>query len=718
MASFLSAQSMFSIKGRVLDAKNKLPVAYANVVVLHTFLGTSTDEDGYFKLRLKKGSYSLLISHIAYDEKLIDISAFTKDTVITVKLNEHSARLGVVTVNGKRETPPSVFIMSGASMKNIPAMGEPDVLRAVAFLPGVFQKSDYNLGLNFRGGNVDQNQIFWDGVGLFNPYHLLGIFSSFNLWALKSATVYTAHFPAKYNGGLSGIVDIKSKGPGTKDFTKANISLLSSNFSVARAWGNTFILAAARRTYLDLVLRLFSKTKFLYNFYDLNLNINQKISNELNVDFIGFLNKDAFSIDKSSNVWGNRLFALRFNFDNQHFQLSQTSLFNTLLNDSSAKIVDNNQDQYEVKYYAQLFNNAFVFNYGLGYKSNSFAYQWDYTGIDNKPLNVPTHLKKGNHAGLFQGWASGKFFLNKNMPVTINMRFLSDGQKKFYFVPGAYMEWYFSNNINFSAGYDRSIQFLGAGRDALDFKQTPPLFILDKTMKGDQYTVGTKFKLPWNINFSGELFYRQIKDIPKLTDDFDSYPTFVIGGGQAYGFDAMIERTEGHLTFQLNYSFLQKKINYPETVHPDEPLAPHVFKGIIGVHLGHSWELNLSTIYRSGAPYKNALGYFPAAGSYYDDRIARNFDPAQLDSYFILSNNYVYYKPYLRFDVSLRKRYKNKYFNWTLYIQAQNITFHSNPIKINSKQYNHQLYINGAADDFSYLPGIPILPSVGIELAF
>ena len=58
-----------------------------------------------------------------------------------------------------------------------PAFIEPDVFRTLQMLPGVQTSSDLSSALYVRGSTPDQNLIMLDGIAIYNPFHLFGIFS-------------------------------------------------------------------------------------------------------------------------------------------------------------------------------------------------------------------------------------------------------------------------------------------------------------------------------------------------------------------------------------------------------------------------------------------------------------------------------------------------------------------------------------------------------------
>ena len=110
------------------------------------------------------------------------------------------------------ELSPSVGAVSltPSSVKNVPAFGEPDVMRTVQLLPGVNARNDFSSGYNVRGGESDQNLILLDGYPIYNPFHLGGLFSTFLDETVGSIDLLTGGFGAAYGGRLSSVLDVKT----------------------------------------------------------------------------------------------------------------------------------------------------------------------------------------------------------------------------------------------------------------------------------------------------------------------------------------------------------------------------------------------------------------------------------------------------------------------------------------------------------------------------
>lgn len=78
-SAFAIAQTA-TVSGVILDKEmNNEPLPFANIMIKGTKTGTTTDENGKYTLKLKPGSYTLVIGFLGYD---------TKEIPFTVKANE------------------------------------------------------------------------------------------------------------------------------------------------------------------------------------------------------------------------------------------------------------------------------------------------------------------------------------------------------------------------------------------------------------------------------------------------------------------------------------------------------------------------------------------------------------------------------------------------------------------------------------------------------
>ncbi|MFN7494673.1 MAG: serine hydrolase [Cyclobacteriaceae bacterium] len=96
--------SQITVKGKILNQTDKKPIAYANVGIPNTGIGTISNEDGSFSLQLSKLNLkdTLRFSGIGFSKRAIPIQSLLDKEVI-VYLKEQVTQLNEVIVQAKKE---------------------------------------------------------------------------------------------------------------------------------------------------------------------------------------------------------------------------------------------------------------------------------------------------------------------------------------------------------------------------------------------------------------------------------------------------------------------------------------------------------------------------------------------------------------------------------------------------------------------------------------
>ncbi|MEZ5010112.1 MAG: carboxypeptidase-like regulatory domain-containing protein, partial [Chitinophagales bacterium] len=94
------------IKGRVIDNDADYPLIGATLILIESdpLIGTTTDEDGYFRLsNLEVGRYDIKVEYIGYDSKVIPQVQVTtgKEVFLNVNLTESFLELEEVEIQAK-----------------------------------------------------------------------------------------------------------------------------------------------------------------------------------------------------------------------------------------------------------------------------------------------------------------------------------------------------------------------------------------------------------------------------------------------------------------------------------------------------------------------------------------------------------------------------------------------------------------------------------------
>jgi hypothetical protein len=94
----------FLVSGKVIDEKTKQPMPNASVFCQNTTVGTITNAEGNFTLRLKNGGYDLVISYTGYQTKMQRISnGNAENEAMTIEMQEQDKSMAEVVVAGSTE---------------------------------------------------------------------------------------------------------------------------------------------------------------------------------------------------------------------------------------------------------------------------------------------------------------------------------------------------------------------------------------------------------------------------------------------------------------------------------------------------------------------------------------------------------------------------------------------------------------------------------------
>jgi hypothetical protein len=226
-----------AVNGFVRDASDGEPLAYCNVYLDKTDFGAATNDKGYFYIgHVPQGEYGLVASYVGYKTERRTFSIGPNQIVnVNLELSAGAIEVREVKVTAdrarfEREVEVSAVRLETKQLQFIPKVGgEVDLFRTIQLLPGVIATSDFSNRLYIRGGSPDQNLILLDGITVYNPSHLFGLFSPFIAEAVSDVTLLAGGFPAQYGGRLSSVLDVTTKEGNSKHFAgDASASMIAA----------------------------------------------------------------------------------------------------------------------------------------------------------------------------------------------------------------------------------------------------------------------------------------------------------------------------------------------------------------------------------------------------------------------------------------------------------------------------------------------------------
>ena len=711
-----SAQLDGSVYGFVTDSSNGEALIGANVFINELGLGMATDINGYYVLQeITPGIHNILVSYVGYEIlseriEIVDGDALKLDLV----LREEVVSIGEVEVTAeklkrKNNIQPSTVNLSPRMLRSAPALAEPDLFRTIQALPGVLTTSEFSTGLVIRGGNTDQNLILLDGVTVYNPSHLGGIFSNFIVDGVKEAELIKGAYNAEYGGRLSAVLNIISREGNKKKIEgKANLSLLSAQATLEGPFYKGAWVFSGRRTYFD---KIFQNVPTIppYYFYDIQSHIYSDLTpkDRISLSFYNGVDDLFFDTFGLAGRWGNRTISAQYRrvFSEKligNFLLANSLFFTEFgLGGSNGLNSDNQIDDATMAANFSWFkSSSSTIKFGAQIKNLGFLY----TNSFNDSLQFEIDTKPKEYAGYakLKYSPSEKFILEPGVRINLynvysdsifpDLRF----GMKYLLTEDRY--------INFSVGNYH--QFIATFQDDYNPTILDQWIAVDNTVdpaKSSQIVLGYEEYLNDLYKLQVEGYYKDIKNLftfeesRSTTDEAisDTALSDIVtpSNGYAYGLELFAQKMSGRLSGWLayTYSVSRKSMNSIFYDKNEEYYnswdRTHSFSALGNYQISKKWDMNWKMSLQSGQAYTPIIGYYNQILPESPDEVYRTIPGTR---------NSARYSPYSRLDLGFV--YHTKFFGskMDVYVQIINLFNRKNTFR---KSYSVGSIYNGVDDD-------------------
>lgn len=214
--------------------------------------------------------------------------------------------------------------LTAEEIRKVPVMfGENDVIKALQMQPGISGGGEGLADMHVHGGNADENMLMLDNVPLYQANHFAGLFSAFNVEAIRYIDFFKSSIPAKYDGRLSSFLDVRTKsGSLQRHHGSFRLGLTSGALDISGPIGRkTTYMVALRRSWYDLltipllaIANHYAEEGEKFNFQYAFMDLNGKLTHRFNDRATGF----------ASVYFGNDLFrtSYRNNYNNDRWELN------------------------------------------------------------------------------------------------------------------------------------------------------------------------------------------------------------------------------------------------------------------------------------------------------------------------------------------------------------------------------------------------------------
>ncbi len=609
------AQNKVIVSGYINDGETGERLAGATIYSAIEQKGASCNNYGFFSLILPAKSTELIARFVGYEAKSITIN-IEKDTIINIYLFANNV-IGEVEVKASAKedfllSPTmSMHQISAKDIGKIPAaLGEPDVLKAIQLLPGVFFAQEGNTGFSVRGGNPDQTLILLDGVPVYNVNHLWGFMSLFNNDAIKGAKLYKGGLPARFGGRLSSVLDISMK--------EGNIKKKSGTFSISPiAARYTFespivkdkasFMLSARRTWLDALLQGYQRLEgqndsegaqlTTYGFWDINAKANWIINQNNRLYLSFYTGKDAFiHEDKEGNFndylkfsynWQNLTSVLRWNHAFNPSLFANFSFYNSQFKQEYSTKFENNGKNSFIGY--NKLNDisakgdfdwypSFAKNMKFGYKLSLQKFSPEIISIKDDSTSIELNKDIFTENLIANVYAEGEFDFSEKLTANIGARigfFSANKRKYFSFQPRVSMRYLISNDLSGKISYSRMKQYLHQLQNTTLGIPTELWVSSTKNIKpgtSNLYSAGLFYQPSGKIQFSTEIYYSSLQNLIKykqgieaLKERGESWEDYITSGnGKTCGIEFMAEKKSGIFTGWISYTLSRSTRQFDE----------------------------------------------------------------------------------------------------------------------------------------------------------
>lgn len=776
LVAFMLVHVGATLQGTVRAEGSREPVSQARVVIAALDRSVASDAQGYFVMAdIPEGRWLVEASALGYGTvELTVVSSGTGSVRLDFVLPRRPVQLGRIPVESegsRSQTTVSPAIGAGPSparlagagqLKYVPGLAEPDVLRALQQLPSVAAMSDLSSALYVRGGAADQNLILLDGVPLFNPYHLGGIFSAFNADAVAAVDVWTGALPAREGDRLASAVRIDTRDGGW-DRTRASgaIGLISSNATVDGPLGHHGSwLISGRRTYVDAASRAVYATGLIdsavpYGFWDVLLKGTRDVGELGRLSFTGYVNREGVNMPDrmvkqaggdAQLAWGSRMAALAFRqpigaqvmwnsrvaitdftgdfdvWDYSTFETCDESGCQVTETDTShAATAGTTARDIIAETEAAWYGRTNTLRAGIRMDRYTFGHYLETDELNDDDLLAP--FRNEDRRTTLAAYVEDEWRLSDALEVRGGVRVLHAGPLGTAWQPRVGARLRLGESWAVTAGAGRYAQALRSLRTdesavssfiAYDVLTTQPLEA--GLARGSDVVAGIHFdrgSTSVRLDAYGKRMEGLVLPVG-LTDPVDLPPlvldTFIVGSGTAAGIELTARQRLGRVELSGSYAYATTQRTAGAESYTPRFDRRHMLDISAVLPWGEKGILSTRLAFGSGQPFTEVLGrtvayrFNPDTGAFEDygtgGLILGEHNEARLPGYF-------------RLDVAARRTYDKHWFGRdmqvTPYFQILNVLNTRNVMLTEPQPYQ---------PSYEYWPQLPIFPTFGVEWHF
>lgn len=328
-----AARSTATVYGQVRSERSGAPLRMAviELVVAGQKLTAVTDSLGVYVLRdVPEGRRLLRATHIDHapnEAELVLVGGYqhaldfdlefrplrlTPVEALTGRRNSVAAALDTAKVSDSALGAASVRVL-----ESTPGVAELGLAEAASEIPG-HEPVDPTDVLYVRGGAADLKLVLLNGAPVYAPFHIGGLIQALDAEILRSAALYVGGAPARYDGGLSYVMDLETRSARTSG---RHVRLAADMMSASALFegplpGHGSLLVSGRLVHGQGTADWIGDP-FPYAYGDGLARLDVPLGSEHLITVTGFRNRERVSLDtlggdRQKATWGNDAGSLRY----------------------------------------------------------------------------------------------------------------------------------------------------------------------------------------------------------------------------------------------------------------------------------------------------------------------------------------------------------------------------------------------------------------------
>jgi hypothetical protein len=318
--------------GQVRSFSTGAPLRFAVIEVVmagQLRIQSETDSTGIYVLQgVPPGRRLIRATHLDHAPHEIEVSVVSGQQkyvdfdleVRPVKLPTVTARANALTT-GLRDTlsttEPEIGPATVRVLEATPGVAEHGLADAANEVPG-HEPVDPSDVLFVRGGAADLKLVLLNGAPVYAPFHIGGLINALDVEMLRSVTLYLGGAPARYDGGLSYVMDLETRSGRTKGrHADVGMDILAARGLTEGPIGSSGSYLIGGRAVHGLGATPFVTGPFPYTYGDGLARFDIDFEGGGTLSLTGFWNRENVRLDSAGAPeqiarWGNDAGSLRY----------------------------------------------------------------------------------------------------------------------------------------------------------------------------------------------------------------------------------------------------------------------------------------------------------------------------------------------------------------------------------------------------------------------